>query len=188
MQYTKEKVLTLINTAQAVRFLGLASVITIVPFLIHSQWVTGSVVNAVLIITLFLVGIRGAMVLALVPSMIALAGGLLPTVLAPIVPFIMIGNVILILTIDFIYKQFKNKDKGFWLGVTVGALFKFLFLFASINIISQLLIKQELIVKIAQMMSWPQFYTAMIGGAIAWAVLKSNKITKLYEKTRKQCG
>ena len=175
MRYTKEKVLTLVNTAQAVRFLGLASVITITPFLIHSQWVTGLIVNAVLIATLFLVGIRGALVLALVPSMIALAGGLLPAVLAPVVPFIMIGNVILILTIDFIYKQFGNKSKGFWLGVITGALLKFLFLFASVNLISQLLIKQELVVKIAQMMSWPQFYTAMIGGVIAWMGLKACK-------------
>ncbi|MCD6149514.1 hypothetical protein J7J13_01870 [bacterium] len=185
MQYLKEKVLTLTNTAQAVRFLGLASVITIVPFLIHSQWITGSVVNAVLIATLFLVGIRGAIVLALVPSMIALSSGLLPAVLAPVIPFIMIGNVILILTVDFIYRQFKNKStclpmrqKGFWLGVTAGALLKFLFLFASVNIISQLLIKQELVIKVVQMMSWPQFYTAMIGGAIAWAMLKFNKNNK----------
>jgi hypothetical protein len=176
MQHTKEKVLTLINTAQMARFLGLASIIIIVPFLIHSQWITGPIVNSILIITLFLIGIRGAMVLALVPSMLALAGGLLPAVLAPAVPFIMIGNVILILAVDFIYKQLKNKTRGFWLGVTAGALLKFLFLYASINIISQLLIKQELAVKIAQMMSWPQFYTALMGGVIAWAGLKRLKV------------
>jgi len=175
MPYPKEKVLTLTNTAQAARFLGLAGVITIAPFLIHSQWVTGPIVNAVLIMALFLVGVRGAMVLALVPSMIALSSGLLPAVLAPIVPFIMIGNVILILTIDLICRRFKNKTKGFWLGVITGALLKFLFLFASVNIISQLLIKQELVIKVVQMMSWPQFYTAMIGGVIAWAVLKACK-------------
>ena len=125
-----------------------------------------------LILTLFLVGIRSALVLCLIPSLIALASGLLPAILAPVVPFIMIGNAILVLSVDRIYSYFKDIRQSYWLGVLVGASFKFLFLLASINIISQLLIKQELAVKVAQMMSWPQLATALTGGMIAWLVLK----------------
>jgi uncharacterized membrane protein len=102
----------------------------------------------------------------------ALAGGLLPAVLAPVVPFIMIGNVILVLSVDWFYHKARDETKGYWLGVFVGACLKFLFLWASVNFISQLLIKQELTIKVAQMMSWPQIATAITGGMIAWAILK----------------
>ncbi|MFH1643956.1 MAG: iron hydrogenase [bacterium] len=122
-------------------------------------------------LTLFLVGIRSALVLCLIPSLMALSGGLLPAVLAPVVPFIMLGNVILVLCIDWARNNLKNKTWGYWLGILSGAGLKFLFLFASINVISKLLIKQELAVKVAQMMSWPQFYTAVLGGIIAFVFL-----------------
>ncbi|MFA4941370.1 MAG: hypothetical protein WC582_02085, partial [Patescibacteria group bacterium] len=74
--------------------------------------------------------------------------------------------------IDWFYNQNKNEIKGYWLGVIVGAGLKFLFLLLSVNFIGELLIKQELAIKVAQMMSWPQFATAIAGGLIAWAVLK----------------
>jgi hypothetical protein len=45
-------------------------------------------------------------------------------------------------------------------------------LILSVNIISGLLLKNELAVKVAQMMSWPQFATAITGGMIAWAILR----------------
>ena len=155
--------------------MGLASVAVFLPYLAPSQWITGPIVNAVLILTLLKFGLRNAISVAIAPSLVALSSGLLPVVLAPIVPFIIFGNMILILCVDWAYHSFKDKTKGYWTGVIVGATLKFLFLFLSINIISGLLIKQELVAKVAQMMSWPQFYTAVIGGVIAWGVLKGSK-------------
>jgi len=172
MQYIKEKTLVRVNAQALTRFLALAGIATILPFFIHLQWLTGPIVNAILIITLFLIGIRSALVLCLIPSMMALAGGLLPAILAPVAPFIMIGNVILVLTVDWHYNNFKDGLKGYWYGVFIGAGLKFAFLFASVNFISKLLIKQELAQKVAQMMSWTQFATAVTGGMIAWVVLK----------------
>lgn len=172
MTYIKEQVITRTNIKIITQFLGLASVATLLPFFIHLQWVTGPIINAILILTLFLVGIRSALVLCLVPSLMALAGGLLPAMLAPVVPFIMISNVILVLSVDWIYNRVKDAARGYSLGVLVGAGLKFLFLLASVNIIGQLLIKQELAIKVAQMMSWPQFATAVTGGMIAWVALK----------------
>jgi len=172
MIYSKEKVFARVNTRAIPQFLGLAGVATALPFFIHLQWATGPIVNAILIITLFLVGIRSALVLCLVPSLMALAGGLLPAVLAPVVPFIMISNVILVLSVDFIYKNIKDTFKSYWSGIIIGASLKFLFLYFSVNIISKLLIKHELAVKVAQMMSWTQFFTALTGGCLAFIVLK----------------
>ncbi len=172
MEYTEEQIAEKVNVRVLTQFLFLAGVAIILPFLIHLQWLTGPIVNAILILVLFLVGIRSALVVAIVPSLMALAGGLLPAVLAPAVPFIMISNVIYILCLDRIYEAMKSVDRGYWLGVIVGSSIKFLFLFFSVNLISKLLIKQELMAKVAQMMSWTQLATAVTGGMIAWIVLK----------------
>lgn len=172
MIYVKEEALDRVNAASIAKFLILAGAATMIPFYIHLQWLTGPLVNALLIIILFVVGVRSALVVCLIPSLMALSGGLLPAVLAPVVPYIMISNVILVLSVEFFHKNIKDDIKGYWLGVFSGALLKFLFLFGSVNIISKLLIKQELAVKVAQMMSWPQFATALAGGVIAFVFLK----------------
>lgn len=172
MRYVKENALARVDAQAITKFLTLASVATVLPFLIHVQWLTGPIVNAILIVTLFLVGIRSALVLCLIPSLMALSGGLLPAILAPVVPFVMISNVILVLSIETAYSYFKNVNYGYTIGVLVGAGLKFLFLFSSVSLISKLVLKQELAVKIAQIMSWPQFATAVIGGMLAWILLK----------------
>ena len=175
MQYLKEKTFEQININSITQFAGLASVAIFLPYVVPFQWVVGPIVNAVLILTLLKFGFRNAVAIAMIPSLMALSGGLLPIVLAPVVPFIMIGNVILILCVDWFSHNFKDKTKGYWTGVIVGASLKFLFLFLSVNMISGLLIQQELAIKVAQMMSWPQLYTAVIGGVIAWGVWKRIK-------------
>lgn len=172
MYQLKENVLVRTNTRALVNFLVLGSAVTFLPFFIHVQWLTGPVINAILILTLFLVGIRGALVIALIPSLMALSGGLIPPILAPIVPFIMISNVIFILVIEYFHDKVKNAFNGYFLGVFFGAMLKFLFLFFSTAFIVKLLMKQELAVKVAQMMSWPQFFTAAIGGMLAFMALK----------------
>jgi hypothetical protein len=168
----KEQILGRVNVQALTQFIGLAGVALFLPFFIHLQWISGPIINAILILLLFLSGIRAAMVVALVPSLMALAGGLLPAVLSPAVPFIMISNVIYVLSIDRIYDWSKNSATGYWQGVLIGSILKFVFLFLSVSWIAKLLIKQELAVKVAQMMSWPQLATAIIGGMIAWVILK----------------
>ena len=172
MLHFKAKVLTRVNTQAIIRFLVLAGIATLLPFYVHIQWLTGPIINAILILTLFLVGIRAALILCLIPSLVALGSGLLPAILAPVVPFIMLANALLVLTVDWFYRNLLSQKNGYWLGLVIGALLKFLFLFSSIVIISRVLIKQELANKVAQMMSWPQFATAVIGGILAYLFLK----------------
>ncbi|HMB66218.1 MAG TPA: hypothetical protein VKO42_05055, partial [Patescibacteria group bacterium] len=100
MYYNKENALVRANYQALANFLVLAGVVTFLPFVYHVQFVTGPIINAVFVLSLFLLGIRSAVVIALVPSLMALSGGLLPAVLAPAVPFIMIGNIIFIFIID----------------------------------------------------------------------------------------
>lgn len=171
MQYLKERAIAEIDSAKIFKFLTVAIAITVLPFFIHSQWLTGPIVNALLVIALFAVGIRSALFLCLLPSLMALAGGLIPAVLAPVVPFVMISNAIFVICIDRIYNFVKNSNYGYWLGIFSGAFLKFIFLFFSVSLITKLLLKQELAIKVVQMMSWPQFATALTGGMLAWLIL-----------------
>jgi hypothetical protein len=150
----------------------LGSIAVFLPFFIHALFLTGPIGNAVLILALFLVGIRSAITLALIPSLMALSGGLLPAVLAPAVPFIMISNCILIFSMEYLFTKFEQPVAGYFFGLIAGAGLKWIFLLLSTGLISNLLAKQELAVKIAQMMSWPQLATAVIGGIIAYGILK----------------
>jgi len=168
----KEIVLEKVNVRALSQFLALTGVAMFLPFFLHLQWLTGPVINAILILILFLAGVRSALAVALIPSLMALAGGLLPAVLAPAVPFIMISNALYVLSIDRIYDWSKNSSSGYWQGVLIGSILKFAFLYISVSWITKLLIKQDLAVAVAKMMSWPQLITALLGGVIAWAILK----------------
>jgi hypothetical protein len=175
MQIIKEKVLTLLNEKELFKFLGIAGIAVGLPFIIHQQWITGPIVNAVLILALFLSSLRTALIIAFVPSLMALAGGLLPVILAPVIPFIMISNVFFIYTIDLFYKKIKSETKGYWVGLFFAASLKFIFLQISFMLIGKLLIKGQIILKVSQMLSWSQFFSAVTGGMIAWVILKKIK-------------
>jgi hypothetical protein len=170
----KAKALTKLNIGYAIKFLLLLTLATGAPLVgIHSQWITGPVVNMALILAVFLVGIRGALLIGILPSTIALGTGLLPAVLAPMIPFIIISNTILILVIDkFKSTNYQLPITNYWIGLFFAAALKYLFLFITSGLVINLLLKQELALKVAQMMSWPQLFTALIGGMLAWGILK----------------
>lgn len=155
-------------TITLIQFIGLLGISVILP-LFHQQWITGPMVNAMLFIAVVLIGLSNAMILALLPSTIALSVGLLPAVMAPMIPFIMISNVVMVMAFDRLWK------KEFWSGIVVGSVLKFLFLWSTSTIVVNLIIKKELASAIVTMMSWPQLVTALIGGLIAYAFLKSIK-------------
>jgi len=160
-----------INAKQLMWIIVLGGVASFLPFVLQNQFITGTVVNAVFVLSLFMFGFRSTIFIALAPSLMALSGGLLPVVLAPIVPFIMVSNIIFIFSISIFQKYDLSLGKQYWQGVIIGAFLKFLFLFFSVNFIFGILIKQDLVAKVSQMMSWMQFVTAVLGGVIAWSIL-----------------
>lgn len=162
LSISKEKVFVI---AQFAALLGIA---TAAP-LFHNQPITGPIVNATLFVAVILLGTQSAILIGLIPSLIALSVGLLPAVMAPMIPFIMMGNTILILVFGFF------KKGNYWLGVILASVLKFLFLFATSSIVIDLLFKKEVAQKVAAMMSWPQLLTAFAGGVIAYLILKSIK-------------
>lgn len=130
-----------------------------------NQFITGSLVNACLIIAAASVGLWGGLAVSLLsPFGAILTGAPIPLLFAP---FIGVGNFILVL----LFVLFKKQQI---LGVASGAVLKFGFLFASINLfVNWMNLPGPKATAMIATFSWPQLVTAIIGGAIALIVIKT---------------
>jgi len=137
--------------------------------IIGMQSVTGIMVNALLFIGTVVLGVRGAMLIAIVPSIVSLSIGFLPMVLAPMVPFIIAGNIILILSFNWICR------KSFWYGIITASIAKSAFLYGTSFLVTSLILKSEIANKAASIMGYPQLLTALAGGVVAFLFLKMIK-------------
>lgn len=140
-----------------------------VPAISHSQWITGPIVNATLFTSTFLLGPVAGILIALLPSLVALTSGLLPLPLAPMVPFIMVGNVLLVLLFHYL------KSGNFALRVVPASIVKFLFLWQVTEQIMTQMLPDPVVTKLLVMMTWPQLATVLIGGLITFSLLKTLK-------------
>lgn len=144
-------------------FVGIASLAPI----LKQQLITGSVVNAILLISLVMLGREAAILIGFLPSVISLSLGFLPLVFAPFLPFIIGGNIILVLVFGFLRK------KNYWLAMVSAGFLKFVFLAVSSSIIVNLFIKGPVAKQLAFMMSWPQLITVICGGFLAYLFVKN---------------
>ncbi len=159
------------NTALAKTtiFAALLAVAVGVPIFVHSQWITGPIVNATLFTATFVLGPVAGILIALIPSLVALTSGLLPLPLAPMVPFIMVGNVLLVVAFHYL------RTKYFAINVALASVVKFLFLWQVTDQIMTHMLPDPMVKNLLVMMTWPQLYTALIGGFITFTLLKSLK-------------
>ena len=158
-----------LKKAKLVLFAILLTISIALPAFMHIQWITGPIINASLLLATVLIGPMEAVVLGLMPSAVALSTGLLPLPLAPMVPFIMIGNAILIVFFHYM------KGQNYALRLGIAALFKFAFLHYAVVLIMSGFLQEPLVAKLMIMMSWPQFITAVIGGIVIYPIVKSFK-------------
>ena len=170
-----------INTFSLILALIFGVLAIFIPSFIHEQWITGPIINTLLFLSVVLIDVKYAIIIGLFPSITALSSGLLPIVLAPMVPFIMFSNTILVLIFGCL------KDRNYWLGIFIAALLKFSWLLFNSSIVTKLVVKKTLAAKISQMMNWPQFATAIMGGILAWGIIQfiSRQDTIVYN--RKNC-
>jgi len=143
------------------------SIAVIAPYF-GNQLITGSIVNAILFISATMMGVEYAVVLCLIPSLLSIYTGLLPLLLAPMIPFIMTGNVLLVLTYSSL------KEKGFWIGAIPASFVKFIFIWLFGMILANSVL-HGIAKNILLMISWPQLATAIAGAAIAYLFLKTIK-------------
>jgi hypothetical protein len=130
-----------------------------------NQLITGSIVNALLFISVSILGLEYALLLCFIPSLISIYTGLLPLALAQMIPFIMTGNALLILVF------YKLKKKNFWLGAVLAAFIKFIFIW-SVGMLLANSVLHGISKAVTLMISWPQLATAIAGAAIAFLFLK----------------
>lgn len=164
-----EKINIKIKLVLFVLFLGIS---IFVPFL-KQQFITGPFINAVLFVATAVLGIGAGILIGFLPSLVSAFSGLLPLPLLPMIPYIIISNVILVLIFGALRK------KSFLKAVLTASFVKFLFLYLSSYFIVNFFIGRGLSSQIITMMSWPQLITALIGGIMAYFILKNNKTKKI---------
>ena len=134
--------------------------------LLKQQIVTGIIVNAVLFTGAYYLNTTSALLLGILPSSVALAVGLLSPVLAPMVPFIIIGNAVLVLTFSWLLKL------NFWVGGIVAGILKFAFLYGMSFVIAGLILNDKAAASVTGMMGLMQLITAFGGFILAGVVIK----------------
>ena len=167
----KKKLLRITETAVMLALLVALQAIT-KPL---GQLVTGSCVNAVLAITVLVVGLSGGITVALISPVLAFLLGIAPQILT--VPAIMAGNCIYVIVLHFAAgKAFKNMIRQIiaWIGAAIA---KFAVLYGVVvglicGVFSESLLatgalKAPMLKALPATFSWPQLITALIGGGSA---------------------
>lgn len=146
----------------------------VIPVFGWPQPVTGTLVNALLLLAVEFLGVRAAMVLGALTPMGGLAHGVLPLPMAVMIPFIMVGNA----TLVSLYAALRGRNR--YLALGVAAVAKFAVLYGAVTLFA--IRPLELALggaaqavamppALVAMMSWPQLITALAGGLLAFAVL-----------------
>jgi uncharacterized YccA/Bax inhibitor family protein len=130
------------------------------------QMITGPAVNAMLLLSGTYVGALGAVIIGMLTPFIAFIRGILAPPLAPMIPFIMIGNALLVIVYVVFRSRLGKGLAGSGIGLVVGAIIKFLVLSSAVRFIV------SVPPPVAQAMQIPQLYTAILGGIGAIAVEK----------------
>ncbi len=125
------------------------------------QMITGPAVNAMLLISSIYAGPTGGVIIGLLTPWIAFMRGTLAPPLAPMIPFIMLGNAVLVIIWSLCRMLIKNKNAGSVTGLAIGAVVKFLTLSSAVRLLV------SLPPPVAKAMQIPQLYTALAGGVIA---------------------
>lgn len=143
------------------------------------QIVTGSCVNAVLAISVLVGGMSCGVTVALVSPVMAFLLGIAPQVLT--VPAIMAGNTVYVVLLRLIAgadSKATLKQIAAW---AVAAIAKFATLYLLVaklicgvmaeNLIASGVMKPPMVQALPATFSWPQLFTALIGGAVALVIV-----------------
>jgi hypothetical protein len=150
-------------------FTGASILSFFVPFTLgHPQWLVGTAVNACLFLGAVYLPKKYFLPLAILPSLGILARGLVfgpfTYFLVYFLPFIWLGNLVLILVFKNLFSRF-----GYIFSVVAAAGAKFLFLFIIANVYFKFSIIPALFL---QSMGFNQLATALVGGLVSFIIFK----------------
>ncbi len=143
------------------------------------QLVTGSCVNAVLAVSALVGGLGSGLTVALISPVMAYLLGIAPQILT--VPAIMAGNGVYVVLLSLLSdKRGKNlaKQAVAWIAAAAA---KFVTLYVivvkvicgvmSASLLAAGTLKEPMLKALPATFSWPQLFTALIGGAVALAIV-----------------
>ena len=93
------------------------------------QWITGPLVNALLILTVLWLGVSQAIFVGMVTPLGAVLSGILPLPLLVMIPFIAIGNAILV----SVFGSVRRVNQ--WVALVIAAVAKAAFLFLAVTLL-----------------------------------------------------
>ena len=142
------------------------------------QLVTGSCVNAVLAVSALVGGLGSGLVVALCSPVLAFLLGIAPQILT--VPAIMVGNSVFVFLLSILADKSGKKIAKQIIAWIVAAAAKFASLYAIVvllicGVLSESLLaagvlKAPMLKALPATFSWPQLFTALIGGAVALSI------------------
>lgn len=143
------------------------------------QLVTGSFVNAVLAVSVLLAGLYSGIAVALISPVMAYLLGIAPQILT--VPAIMVGNCVYVTLLHFIAGKDSKQILRQLAAWVISAAAKFAALYAIVvwlicGVFSESLLasgamKAPMVKALPATFSWPQLFTALIGGAVALLIV-----------------
>lgn len=161
------------NTIYVVRTGLLLALALIFQLGLKTPTLIGPLVNFVLIASALTVGTLSGAIIGCFTPLIAILVGVINPFLAPQIPFIIIGNVALVVLFGFVKKRFKKF--GEYIGLAVASLVKLGILAGGIRLIVNFYshnIPANVIPKIIVTFTIPQLYNAIIGGILAVIIVK----------------
>ena len=139
------------------------------------QLVTGSCVNAILALSALLGGLSCGITVALISPVMAFLLGIAPQILT--VPAIMAGNTVFVVLLSLIAGKDAKQIVRQVVAWLVAAAAKFAVLYvlvakvicgvASASLLASGALKEPMLKALPATFSWPQLFTALIGGAVA---------------------
>jgi hypothetical protein len=136
-----------------------------------NQFLVGPIINAVLMLSVYICGVKWGVLTAVLTPILAWVVGQLAAPMAPFIPFIIIGNIIYVI----LFGAIKEKRYGIYIGIILGSFAKFLFLSLSASYLVRLLkigIPIKVLDKLVLSMGVPQLITALTGGIIAMVLIQ----------------
>ena len=143
------------------------------------QLVTGSVVNAVLAVTVLASGLPSGITVAFISPVLAYLLNIAPQILT--VPAIMVGNTVYVLLLYFLAGKDSRKILRHLAAWIAAAAAKFAVLYAIVvwlicgvfaeNLLSSGMLKAPMLTALPATFSWTQLFTALIGGGVALLIV-----------------
>lgn len=143
------------------------------------QLVTGSAVNSVLALSVLLCGLGSGIAIALISPVLAFLLGIAPQILT--VPAIALGNGIYVALLWLLIGKTGGGVLSRISGWILAAFAKFVTLYLVVaklicgiwseSLLSAGVLKQPMLQALPATFSWPQLFTALIGGGIALAIV-----------------